>query len=212
MLATELRLAITGALEAALNRYLQLDPDSRSKLAAMQGKCLAIELTGLEFTLYLLIDSQGILIFNDYPETPDATLSGSPLDLLGLALQQQPGPAMFAGGVKISGDTELGQFFKRLFDSLDIDWEEHLSQYTGDIVAHKLGNLFRSGVQWGQQASDILRQDIAEYLLQEDRLVPEKAELEGFFSEIDNLREDTDRLEARIKRFKEQLVNQANHS
>ena len=206
MLSTELRLALSAILEASLNKYLQLDPDSKHKLARMAGKCLAIKLKGLDITLYLLIDSQGIQIFNHYPDTPDATLSGTPMELLNLTLEQQPGPAMFADGVKISGDTELGQHFKRLFDSLDIDWEEQLSHYTGDIFAHKLGNLFRTGKTWGQQAGDILQQDIAEYLLQEDHLVPEQAELEDFFSQIDKLREDTDRLQARISRLKNKLA------
>ena len=65
----------------------------------------------------------------------------------------------------------------------------------------------RTGKEWGQQAADMLRQDIAEYLLQEDQLVPERQELEGFFSQIDNLRDDTDRLFARIERLKNQLNN-----
>lgn len=205
MLKTEFKLAIIGVLENALNQYLQLDPDSQQMLAKMEGKCLAIELKGLDITLYLLVDTKGIQIFSDYPETPDATLSGTPMALLGLALEKQPGPATFTDGVKISGDTGLGQAFKRLFDSLDIDWEEHISRYTGDIVAHKLGNLFRMGAEWQQQAGDIIRQDISEYLLQEDRLVPEKTELEAFFSQIDTLRDDTERLQARLQRLKNQL-------
>jgi ubiquinone biosynthesis protein UbiJ len=207
MSATELRIAILAALETALNRYIQLDPGGLSKLAHLEGTCLAIELKGLDTTLYLVTDNQGIQVFHRFPEQPDATLSGTPMELFGLALEQQPGPAMFADGVKISGDTELGQHFKRLFDSLDIDWEEHLSRYTGDVVAHKVGNLARTGKQWGKQATDILRQDIAEYLLQEDHLVPERQELEGFFSQIDTLRDDTDRLSARIERLKDRLNN-----
>lgn len=207
MLTTELKLAIIGTLENALNQYLLLDPDSQRMLTKMAGKCLAIELKGLDITLYLLVDARGIQIFSDYPDTPDATLSGTPMELLGLALEKQPGPATFSGGVKITGDTALGQSFKRLFDSLDIDWEEHLSRYTGDIVAHRLGNLFRTGVEWGQQAGDILRQDIAEYLLQEDQLVPEKMELEALYSQIDTLRDDTERLQARLQRLKNQLAD-----
>lgn len=207
MIGTELRIAIMAIVETALNRYLQLDPDSHRKLARMEGTCLAIELKGLNITLYLVTDNQGIQVFNDYPEQPDATLSGTPMELLGLALEQQPGPANFAEGVEISGNTELGQHFKRLFDSLEIDWEEQLSRYTGDIIAHKLGDLARTGIEWRQQASEILRQDIAEYLLQEDHVVPEKQELEGFFSQIDELREDADRLDARIRRLKERLTD-----
>lgn len=205
MITTELRLALVGAIETALNRYLQMDPDSRHQLSRMAGKCLALELTGLALTLYLLVDEQGIQVFSDYAGKIDATLSGTPMELLNLALEKTPGPAMFAGGAKITGDTELGQAFKRLFDRLDIDWEEHLSRYTGDIVAYKIGNLFRSGLQWGTQASQTFRQDIAEYLLEEEHLVPSKQEMERFFSDIDLLREDSDRLQARLQKLQNQL-------
>lgn len=201
MITTELRLGITGMLETALNNYLQLDPQSRSKLSRLEGKVLAVELTGFDITLYLLADKHGIQIMHDYAGEIDATLSGSPLALLGLAMEKNPGPATFANGVKLHGDTELGQRYKHLFDSLDIDWEEHLSRLSGDIVAHKLGNLLRESRQWGQQASNTLQRDVAEYLLQEDHLVPEKSELNHFLNDIDKLREDTDRLEARIKRL-----------
>jgi len=212
MFGTELRLAVTATLEAALNHYLQLDPDSRHKLAHMEGKCLAVEFKRMDITLYLLTDAQGIQILNYYPEQADATLSGTPMELFGLALEQQPGPAMFAGGVNISGDTELGQNFKRLFDALDIDWEEHLSTYSGDIFAHKMGTMLRSGKKWGQQAQQTLQQDIAEYLLQEDHLIAEKQELDSFFSSIDQFREDTDRTEAQITRLKNQLDKAKNLS
>lgn len=199
MLTTELQLAITATLESALNNYLRLDSEHPHRLSRLAGKYLAIELLGMNTTIYLLADDKGIQLFNHYEGEADATLSGTPLALMRLALTRQPGPAMFSDDLTLSGDTELGQQYKRLFDSLDIDWEEHLSRYSGDILAHKLAGLVRSGLSWNNQARTILQQDIAEYLLQEQQLVTEKAELQRFFNHVDVLREDVDRLQARIE-------------
>ena len=43
----------------------------------------------------------------------------------------------------MTGDVELGQQVKTLFDEIDIDWEGHLARFTGDVVAFQVGSLFR---------------------------------------------------------------------
>jgi ubiquinone biosynthesis protein UbiJ len=108
--------------------------------------------------------------------------------------------------VEISGDAELGQQFSEILEALDIDWEEHLSHFTGDLVAHKLGNVVRGALSWGRQTVDTLGQDVAEYLQEESETVPNQDEAEGFMSQVDVLRTDVDRMEARVKRLENNLA------
>ncbi len=208
----ELAMGIAGGLEAALNTALHLDEETFRKLARFNGKVIAIELQGLELNLYLLPGPDGISLISQYDGVPDTTLSGTPLALAKMALGPDASQVLFAGKVTIHGDVETGQGFKRLLDELDIDWEEQLARYTGDIAAHKLGNLFRATSTWGLQALDILGRDAAEYLQQEGQDLPLPTEVRQFIHEVDDLRDGTARLESRLARLREHINSNADDS
>lgn len=192
---------VTVAIEAAINQVLALDPDTLERLRALNGKVIAIELQGLDVTLYLIPTDAGLSVFGHFEGEPDTTLRGTPVGMLRMGLAENAGDSFFAGDVEISGDVELGTQFRDILDDLDIDWEEHLSHITGDVVAHKVGNLLRDAVDWGRKTLDTLGRDGAEYLQEESRDLPTRGEMEAFLAAVDTLRSDVDRLEARIKRL-----------
>lgn len=201
----ELNAAFTAALENAANGYLRLAPQSLAQLGRLQGKVIAVELRGLNQTLYLLPDSQGLMIQSHFEGVADATLSGTPIAFAELSMSNNPNRVLFRGDVQISGDIKLGQDFKRILDQLDVDWEEILSQYTGDIVAHKVSDLLRGINQWGKNALTSLSQNGAEYLQQESFDLPFKDEVQPFLSEVNQMRDDVERLAARVARLQQQL-------
>jgi ubiquinone biosynthesis protein UbiJ len=204
-LGGELAMGINAGLETALNTALRLDPQTLQHLSRFSGKVIAIELQRPELTLYLLPGSDGISLMSQYPDEPDTVLSGSPLAMAKMALGPDASKVLFAGEVTIRGDVETGQRFKRLLDQLEIDWEELLSRYSGDFLAHKFGDLVRASAAWGQQALNILGQDAAEYLQLEGQDLPQPAAVQQFLQEVDNLRDDTARLEARVARLQKYL-------
>lgn len=206
-LASEILSGFTAMLEKALNTAVSLDPETLQRLEAFAGKVIAIELQGFNLTFYLLPAADGFTLLNRYAGEADTTLSGTPLGLAEMALGPDAGRVLFSGEVTIRGDVELGQKFKRLLDDLDIDWEEQLSHLTGDIAAHKLGDLFRATGAWGQQAIGVLGRNTAEYLQQESRDLPMAEEVAAFNQEVDTLRDDVARLDARIARLQQQLHN-----
>lgn len=203
----ELNAAFTAALENALNGYLRLAPESLAQLGQLQGKIIAVELRGLNQTLYLLPDTQGLMIQGHHEGPPNATLAGTPVAFAELSLGSNPNRVLFRGDVTISGDIKLGQDFKRILDELDVDWEEVLSHYTGDVVAHKMGDLLRGLNQWGKHALTTLGQNGAEYLQQEAFELPFAEEVQPFLSEINPLRDDVERLAARVARLQNTLMN-----
>lgn len=204
--AAELAMGITSGLETALNTALRMDPVAFGKLDRFSGKVIAIELQGLDLTLYLLPGADGISLMSQYDAEADTVLSGTPLAMAKMALGPDASKVLFAGEVTIRGDVETGQAFKRLLDGLDIDWEEQLARYTGDIAAHKLGDLFRATTQWGRQALKILGQDTTEYFQQEGQDLPVPAAVRQFMHEVDVLRDDTARLEARLTRLRQDIA------
>ena len=187
-------------LERSLNAFLALDPDTRAKLADCQGRVVRIELDGLSLALDLAVSDDGSLqLIDGDEETPDATLAGSPFDLLRARDPDKGAAELFAGRVRLSGDQALARQFSQALAGLDIDWEEHLSRLIGDIPAHELGRAARALRREGGRLGDSGSETLSDYLTEELRLLPHRYEAEDFLADVDTLRDDVDRLEARIK-------------
>ena len=207
-LTSEVILTLTETLATSINLVLKQDPQTLEKFAALQGKILAFELTDLDLTLYLFPHTEGVQIQYICEEQPDTTLQGSTLAFINMSLGDAS-DSFFSGEVRIKGDIELGQKFKRILDRLNLDWEEWLSQYTGDLIAFKAGSLIRSLNTWGKETFKTIQLDAREYLQDEGEQCPHAEEIQDFASEISELRDRTARLEARILRLQKKLQTPA---
>lgn len=196
---------LLASIETSINRYLALDPETLAEFAQFEGQVIAINILGINQQLYLYPAADGIMVMGDFDGEPDTSLSGTPMALARLGLSEDAAPLLFSGEVKIEGDTRLGHKFKRLLAKVNIDWEEQLSQLVGDVAAHQIGNAVRDFTAWFNRSQQSLALDLGDYLQEETRMVVTRAELDRFVSEVDQLREAVDRLDARIhKLFKRQ--------
>ena len=191
----------TSMLTVAFNNYIALDPEAPDKLKAFDGKLICIEIRGLNRNLYLSVSDSAITVIGEMVGEPDTTISGSPAALFKLGLHRDSAPLFFSGEVEIRGDTRLGRQFKSLLADMEIDWEEYLSRLTGDIAAHRIFGVLHELGKWSSLAANNLRDDISEYLQEESRDVVTGVEIDSFNRQVDELRDDADRLEARIKRL-----------
>jgi ubiquinone biosynthesis protein UbiJ len=188
-------------LETAFNNYLALDPEAPEKLTAFDGKLICINISGLNKRIYLLINGSKISVLKQHDAEPDATIIGSPAALFKLGVHRDSAPLFFAGEVEIRGDTRLGRQFKSLLADMEIDWEEHLSRLIGDIAAHRVAGLFNELKEWSESVAGNFADDVGEYLQEESRDVVSGAEMGMFYQQVDKLRDDTERLKARIDRL-----------
>lgn len=202
----ELIQAFCATLESAFNSLIGMDPDAKRRLTAMQGKVIRIRLKDIDLSLTLIPTSDGVMVYPLYDAEPDTEIIGTPMGLINLGLGNKS--ALFQGEVEINGDVKLGQQVNRILDQLHIDWEEQLSQLTGDAVAHHLGRVARDTLEWGTQALIGLATNLTEYLQQESRDLPTQDEITPFLRQIDTFRDDLARLEARIKRIQHTLGNE----
>lgn len=203
-LTTEIILTLTEAIETSINLVLKQDPNTLKKFSKLQGKVIAFEFTDLELTLYIFPHNEGIQVKYLYQGSADTTLQGSTLAFINMSLGDAT-ESFFSGEIRIKGDLELGQHFKRLIDQLNLDWEESLSHLTGDLIAFKTGTFIRQLNSWGKDALKILELDTREYLQDEGKLVPHSEELNVFSDNIAQLRDNTARLEARVMRLQKKL-------
>jgi len=199
---------LSAAIENALNRYIRLDPDGPAAFASLEGRVIVIELSGIDVSLAIFPSADEFMLLTDFDGEADACLRGTPLAFAKLALAEDKRDQLFSGEIELSGDTRLANKFSLLFSQLNIDWEELLAKGLGDIAAHKIGNGLRGFQQWLARAGHSVSLDSGEYLQEEARLSPANAELRSFIEQVDQLREGTDRLAARLKLLHNQLSQQ----
>ena len=196
---------LLSAIETALNQYLALDEDAPIFLKPIARKIIAVNIQPFDWTIFLCPTTDSIQLLENCTEPPDATLTGSAVALGMMSLSSKPMDSIFSGEVTITGDIRTGRKFQELFDQLDIDLEEQVSHYTGDIIAHQLGRFLRAGKNWGEETLETFQLNLSEFLHDETKDLPPQPELDIFFRDVDLVRADFDRLTARIKRLEAKL-------
>ncbi|MEM6639104.1 MAG: SCP2 sterol-binding domain-containing protein [Pseudomonadota bacterium] len=193
--------ALLKPLESLLERQLKDNSDARRALRQLHGETLALKLEGISVDIYFHATDDGLKLGSDYTDEPAAIISGTPLALASLAGQGGDAASVRRTGVTIHGDTAVAQRFQRLFELLKPDWEEELSRLVGDTVAHRVGEATRQLFGWGRDVGNRMTEDFAEFFTEESRDLPAKAETEAFYDDVDTLRDDVARAEARLKQI-----------
>jgi ubiquinone biosynthesis protein UbiJ len=201
---------LAAIAEGAINRCLSLDPETRSRMAALEGKTIGLDLRGLDLSIYLIPGRDGIQVLGQYEGQPDTVIRGTPITLVRLGIEPDLDQGLFAGDVEILGDTETGQLFREILNSMDVDWEEILSSACGDVMAHQLGSMIRGANRFARHGMNLFIDDVSEYLQEEARLLPARILIENFITEVSELNLHADRLEARIVRLQKLIEKQDN--
>lgn len=194
---------IAAGVENALAASLKGSSAARADIAKLEGKVIRLELVGLPLTLHFLPDGGKVTVAADYHGDADITVRAPAASLMAAALKRDS--EAVPRGMQISGDAETAQVFSRLLKHADLDWEELLAQRVGDVAARQIGNAVRGFLGWGRDAGSRLGQDVADYLHYESRDLPPRHEVQGFLAGVDRLRDDAERLHARLKRAETRL-------
>ena len=185
-------------IETVINRYLALDPEMLDKLARFNGKVIKLEMTGIDKVLYMLPNDRGIQVLAEHEGPADTVLRGTPISLFKMGLVSNAASLLLKGEIEISGDTRLGHQFKDVFSQMDIDWSEPLANLVGDSFAYQLQQSASKLGRWGKDSVKSVSTSFSEYLQEESRDVVTDTELNIFNEAVDQLRDDVDRLQARI--------------
>jgi ubiquinone biosynthesis protein UbiJ len=188
---------LTATIENVLNRGLPRSPRARQLCRELHGHRVGVDVSGF---LRLVVESTGetLQLTRDASAVAEAEIAGGPLSLLALA-GASPEAVLQRGDVQIRGDLELAQKFRELALLLRPDIEEEVSKVLGDVPAHHLGRVARAAFGWGRKAAATSVRNLAEYLAHERQHLVPRAEADQLLKGVDTLRENVDRLEARIE-------------
>jgi len=191
--------------ESTINRLLLASPETVDQLGQLDGKVIAIQLTSPAISLSLQPSAAGLQIDQIARDDADVTLTGTAADFFQLLSATDNSQAMFGKTIKLSGDSALATRFSQVMIDAALDWEGILAQTVGDLPAHELARLLKWKTRFYLQAGHSLVQNLEEYLKEELQLLPSQPQLKRFYTEVDSLRQETERAEARIERLRRQL-------
>ena len=199
--------ALAGA-EFALNRAISIAPASKNKLARLGDTVLGFEFTNLDLTLFMVIVSGSKILLKQHHEESSATwVRGTLQDFAALAVSDDPAATLINSGIEITGDSATLIALQEVIVNMDIDWEAPLVETIGDVAGHQATETLRGFFRWGKASAESMRRQTSEYLLEEGRLTPPKAELEFFFESVQSLSLKVDRLEAKVAKLIERAAN-----
>jgi ubiquinone biosynthesis protein UbiJ len=188
---------LTEQIQALIDRHVAGSPRARALLDQLEGRCLQVVVRFTAWRLTVHAAGGALRLSRQGTEVPDARVSGTPLALLSL-LREDPVEVIRRGDVVIEGDAEMANRFQELLQLLRPDLEAGLARVIGDIPAYGAGSLLRKALDYGRSSLRTGSLNVGEYLAHEKRVLVPRAEAAQYLQEVDSLREQTDRLAARV--------------
>lgn len=204
----------TAALETAMNKLLSLDEDSAERLRQLAGKSLSVFITDTPVALRLVFADNvnvmaGLGSFDDEVKILDkqSCCIQVSLDVLPQLKQSSRLTALIQEGkLTVEGELAVAQQVSSLFQALNIDWEDVVSQYTGDIMAH---NLFTSANRVHQTMLGVIdnaKAGLGNALTEEKQIAAPALAVAHFCDQVSDLRDDAERAQARINKLEAILL------
>jgi ubiquinone biosynthesis accessory factor UbiJ len=185
--------ALESAAAGFINHLLRGASWARDGLKPFAGRTARIET--LPFAFALTVVENGEITAAAAGTTPDVTLRVTPGLLLRLAARDENAWRE----IDIAGDADFASAIHHVARNLRWDVEEDLSRVFGDIAAHRMAETGKTIRRWGEQAADNTARSFAEYWTEEQPLIAARRDLDEFGRAVDQLRDDTARLEKRIE-------------
>jgi ubiquinone biosynthesis accessory factor UbiJ len=208
------------ALEVALNRAVALDPDTRDALQPLDGRSVVLALDAAEnpLAMRLLVDGDRLRVGPvNAEQTPDLAVRSTLGGVLSFGMQtllpkllgtrDDDEAAVPVGRMRIEGDAELARRLQRLAERFDPDWQQPFTAVFGDVLGVQIANGVAAALRQARVGGQKFAETAAEYLTEESRDVVPRAELDAFHDDVDTLRDDAERLAARIARLNKRVTS-----
>jgi len=181
---------------AAINHLLQGAAWARERMVPFAGASVRFHLPPASATFS--IGEDGTLQPAASGVEPAAIIRLTPALALRLALLKDESAR---AEVEVEGDAALAAALTRILGALSWDVEEDLSRVVGDVAAHRIGLAGRALLDWQAALAANVARSVGEYLTEERAVVPGREALHVFAAAVDELRDDTQRLEKRSQRL-----------
>lgn len=198
---------ISSLLEHTLNYWIKQTCCDQQVPERLKGKQIAITLTDLNLQLQMHVQEQGLLSVWSPAENADCHIITSLSGLIKLQQPEQITALIKAGDVDIDGDVQLAQAYADWLKGSLIYWQDVLAGVVSDPVAAKLTEAGEDLHAFATQTRQNGERGLSNIIWDEKRLAPHPLEVKNFVQDLRQLRQDSDRLIARIEQFEQKLNN-----
>jgi ubiquinone biosynthesis protein UbiJ len=184
---------------ATINHLLAQEAWARDTLMRRDGKVACIDMGHLRLCMRVARD--GMLEAAGSDDAPDVTIHVKLSDLP-LILQNRDRAFSY---VRIEGDAEFANTISQLSKGLRWDAEHDLERFLGTIAANRLVGGTRAAVSHATGAGRRLAENVAEFLLEERRVLIRPGSVDDFAGEVNRLRDDVERSAKRIAKLEQKM-------
>lgn len=213
-----------SAVEGMFNRWIDLDAATRLQLNQLQGKLLRVVIDSPQLSVDVLFDQDAVRlsptvlgmhehkpsIFEQRPYDPaysihqaTTTLCVSNLVELAKLLQSETGGT---GNIRLQGDLSLLQQLQRILAQASPDLAAQLSPWIGAVPAGQVRDIIQQGRQnIGRMLSNSTAH-AAEIITEDSQLLAARWQMEQFKRGSRELRQDIERLQAKLKQLQASIA------
>ncbi len=184
-----------SALLPVINHLIQQNRETQAALSAFAGKTLALHAAGVQITG--TFNAQGFL--ECARNTADTEIRFN----AGAAQKVLQGQTPGVGDVSISGDTGLGMALLPLIGGLRYHANDDLSRLFGDAAAGGISMRAEKAGHTAKQIGLSILEQLGDFAKEPEAPVVDKHTLSAWSREVDTLRDDTARFEARLAKLEE---------
>lgn len=186
---------IEGIALKGLNHLLGQAAWARQRLSGFAGRRALFEMPPWRLALAVTADGRFESAGNDSVDVTVTLPADAPL----LAIQ---GTDRVMAAAHVTGNAEFATELSFVLKNLRWDAEEDLSQFVGDIAAHRIVGGVSALASWQKQAARNLGENLAEYLREESALVLPRRDLTAFKAELEQLTSRLEKLETRVRELR----------
>ena len=189
---------IQNTIIAGINRYLKYDPERAQDLQGIDAKIVSITLKELNTSTTFRINNNLLQAIDDAEIRPDVKIIASLKILPDYFLGVDQNQFIKNGDLEIVGDSHVASTFHNVLKCIEIDWEDLLSRYIGDVAASQIGMAVGKTQRFINRLGDNLRLDVRDYVQDELQIAATQAEVEDFIKQVNETAAKLDQLEKRV--------------
>ena len=188
-----------------INKRIAEQTPARELAESLEGQCMAVRVRDTGLAVYLQVEDGKLRLRTRYDEEPEVVLSGSPISLAELA-GKDPAAPIREGRVRMSGDAAAGLKFQGLLRFAAPDLEDELANVVGDVAAHQATRVARGIAGAAGKLGDRVYANVGDYLTEGAQTLPSRDQFDRFRANVETLRDDVARAEARVRLLRDYLA------